>query len=58
MDVDTVSIKLYSLNRSIQEKMATGYNTDGSVALLYDLGWADPAGQMYSSTRDLDIVSV
>ena len=37
--------------------MATGYNTDGSVAILYDLGYLSPAGQMFSSTRDLDNVS-
>ena len=37
--------------------MATGYNADGSPALLYDLGWLGPAGQMYSSTRDLDEVN-
>ena len=33
--------------------MATGYNTDGSEAPLYDLGWAAPAGQMYSTVNDL-----
>ena len=38
--------------------MATGYNVDGSAAPLIDLGWISPAGQMFSSTRDLDIVSL
>ena len=37
--------------------MATGYNADGSIAVLADLGWISPAGQMFSTTRDLDIVS-
>ena len=34
-----------------------GYNVDGTQAVLADLGWESPAGQMYSSTRDLDTVS-
>ena len=33
--------------------MAVGYEPDGSVAPLYDLGWEAPAGQMYSTTNDL-----
>ena len=33
--------------------MAVGYNTDGSKASLYDLGWARPSGQMYSTVNDL-----
>ena len=33
--------------------MAVGYNTDGSEAPLYDLGWAGPSGQMYSTVNDL-----
>ena len=37
--------------------MATGYNADGSTAVLADLGWISPAGQMFSSAHDLDIVS-
>lgn len=37
-------------------KMATGYEPDGSVAPLYDLGWVGPAGQMYSTTTDLSTV--
>ena len=43
---------------SIQEMMAVGYNVDGTRAVLTDLGWESPAGQMYSSTRDLDTVSL
>ena len=42
---------------SVQEMMAVGYNVDGTQAVLTDFGWESPAGQMYSSTRDLDIVS-
>jgi len=38
---------------SVKARMATGYNTDGSEAPLYDLGWAAPAGQMYSTVNDL-----
>ena len=37
--------------------MAVGYNADGTPAVLADRGWVSPAGQMYSSTRDLDTVS-
>ena len=33
--------------------MAVGYNADGSKAPLYDLGWAGPSGQMYSTVNDL-----
>ena len=33
--------------------MATGYNTDGSEDPLLNLGWAAPAGQMYSTINDL-----
>ena len=38
--------------------MATGYNVDSSAAPLLDFGWISPAGQMFSSARDLDLVSV
>ncbi len=38
--------------------MATGYNLDGSAAPLLDIGWISPAGQMFSSAKDLDRVSV
>ena len=51
-----MQIMFNTVNR-IQSQMATGYNADGSVALLFDLGWISPAGQMFSSARDLDIVS-
>ena len=36
--------------------MAVGYAPDGSVAPLYDLGWEAPAGQMFSTTDDLNKV--
>ena len=39
-------------------KMAVGYEPDGSVAPLYDLGWMGPAGQMFSTTADLNTVSI
>ena len=42
---------------SVKSRMAVGYNNDGSVAPLYDLGWAGPAGQMYSTVNDLMKVS-
>lgn len=41
---------------SVQSRMAVGYNADGSVAPLYDLGWLGPAGQMVSTTDDLNKV--
>ena len=43
-----VNVMLYS----IKEKMATGYN-DGKEVAHSDLGWAAPAGQMYSTVNDL-----
>ena len=33
--------------------MATGYNPDGSEDAVFNLGWAAPAGQMYSTVNDL-----
>ena len=44
------------LCRSVKSKMAVGYELDGSVAPLYDLGWESPAGQMFSTTADLNTV--
>ena len=41
---------------SVQSRMAVGYAPDGSVAPLYDLGWEGPAGQMFSTTDDLNKV--
>ncbi|XP_065903484.1 putative beta-lactamase-like 1 isoform X2 [Dysidea avara] len=38
---------------SVKSRMATGYNTDGSEDPLLNLGWAAPAGQMYSTINDL-----
>ena len=43
---------------SVKNQMAVGYNPDGSVAPLTNLGYVAPAGQMYSTTQDLDIVRV
>ena len=43
---------------SVISKMAVGYEPDGSVAPLYDLGWVGPAGQMFSTTTDLNTVSI
>ena len=40
----------------MKSKMAVGYEPDGSVAPLYDLGWEAPAGQMYSTIDDLNKV--
>lgn len=37
----------------VAHKMAVGYNADGTVADLVNIGWSAPAGQMYSSVRDL-----
>lgn len=42
---------------SIMSRMAVGYGPDGSVAPLFDLGWVAPAGQMFSTTADLNTVS-
>lgn len=42
---------------SIKEKMATGYK-DGKEVVHSDLGWAAPAGQMYSTVKDLMKVNV
>ena len=33
--------------------MADGYSPDGTLAVLYDLGWNRPCGQMYSTVSDL-----
>lgn len=42
---------------SVMSRMAVGYEPDGSIAPLYDLGWLAPTGQMYSTTADLNTVS-
>ena len=38
---------------SVKSRMATGYNPDGSEDAVFNLGWAAPAGQMYSTVNDL-----
>ncbi|XP_065903520.1 putative beta-lactamase-like 1 [Dysidea avara] len=43
----------FTLTERIRSTMAVGYNADGSKAPLYDLGWAGPSGQMYSTVNDL-----
>lgn len=43
----------FTFTSEVIQKMATGYNPDGTVAPLYDLGWNAPCGQMYSSGADL-----
>ena len=37
--------------------MAVGYEINGEVAPLTDLGWNRPCGQMYSTVEDLNKVS-
>jgi CubicO group peptidase (beta-lactamase class C family) len=37
----------------VAQQIAVGYYADGSAAPLVDIGWSAPAGQMYSSVRDL-----
>eukprot|EP01116_Phalansterium_solitarium_P014939 TRINITY_DN3286_c0_g1_i1.p1 TRINITY_DN3286_c0_g1~~TRINITY_DN3286_c0_g1_i1.p1 ORF type:complete len:502 (-),score=146.34 TRINITY_DN3286_c0_g1_i1:116-1621(-) len=43
----------FEFTDDVISRMAVGYNPDGSVAELIDLGWERPAGQMYSSGADL-----
>ena len=43
---------------SVKSRMATGYDAQGNEAFMYDLGWAAPAGQMYSTLNDLMKVHV
>ena len=38
---------------SVKSRMATGYDVQGNEESAYDLGWAGPAGQMYSTLNDL-----
>ena len=42
---------------SIKDRLAAGYESDGSEEPRYDIGWWGPAGQMYSTTSDLNKVS-
>ncbi|CAI8016876.1 Putative beta-lactamase-like 1 [Geodia barretti] len=39
---------------SVGDRLATGYESDGSEEPLYDIGWWGPASQMYSSASDLN----
>ena len=47
-----VIVMLRRIYCSIKEKMATGYK-NGKEVTHSDLGWAAPAGQMYSTVNDL-----
>ena len=38
---------------SVKSRMATGYDVQGNEESAFDLGWAGPAGQMYSTLNDL-----
>lgn len=38
--------------------MAVGYEPNGQVAPLIDLGYVAPAGQMYSTINDLNKVTI
>ncbi|XP_065902491.1 putative beta-lactamase-like 1 [Dysidea avara] len=38
---------------SVKARTATGYDAGGYEVSLYDLGWAAPAGQMYSTVNDM-----
>ena len=46
----------FNITDTVKSRMAVGYEPDGTVAPLYDLGWEAPAGQMFSTTDDLDKV--
>ena len=46
-------LMLCCMGGSVIDEMAVGYDPDGSVAPLTDLGWGGPAGQMYSTVNDL-----
>ncbi|XP_062513300.1 putative beta-lactamase-like 1 [Corticium candelabrum] len=43
----------FNYTKSVIDEMAVGYDLNGSVAPLTDLGWLGPAGQMYSTVNDL-----
>ncbi|CAI8001938.1 Putative beta-lactamase-like 1 [Geodia barretti] len=47
----------FNITDNVKSKMAVGYEPDGSVAPLYDLGWESPAGQMFSTTADLNTLA-
>lgn len=48
----------FNITAAVKARMAVGYNVDGSVAPLSDLGWIGPAGQMYSTLNDLNKFTV
>jgi CubicO group peptidase (beta-lactamase class C family) len=47
----------FEFTDDVIKSMATGYNVDGSSAVLADLGWNRPCGQMYSTVADLNTFS-
>ena len=53
---DSSGYLIHYISYSVKSRMAVGYNPDGSVAALTNLGWEGPAGQMYSSVNDLNKV--
>lgn len=55
--VNITIISFCSLQYSVLESMATGYDTDGNAEPVYDIGWWAPGGQMYSTIKDLNKVS-
>ena len=47
----------FTFTDRVISQLATGYDVNGSPVPLYDLGWVGPAGQMYSTTDDLNILA-
>jgi len=45
----------FQYTKDVVEKMAVGYINKQEVP-LYDIGWVSPAGQMYSTTKDLSVL--
>jgi len=43
----------FNYTEEVLERLAVGYNPDGSIAPIVELGWEAPAGQMYTSADDL-----
>uniref|UniRef100_A0A3P8XB13 Beta-lactamase-related domain-containing protein n=2 Tax=Esox lucius TaxID=8010 RepID=A0A3P8XB13_ESOLU len=43
----------FNITPAIQSQMAVGVYSNGQSAPLYELGWYQPAGQMYSTAADM-----
>lgn len=43
----------FDYSSSVMDRLATGYEGDGTPAPFADLGWVYPAGSMYATTEDL-----